>query len=291
MISVKMFWTFDPLLLSVSATTITVCISVQEWSPFSARRVRESFHGQIILRRTLGLIQVKQVRIPLISTSPFFSPWDFCMKLVPLALIHVQQNTSLHSKRRIHSKGTIPLVFPCLSPPCQVRSPLPAAGPTVRRSLPALTSWCATTACTRGTWPSCSLPSEQEEEEEEEGDNMLCQLVEKDAGTWSAYMVPCQTWLKWWAQLMPPSASRRRETPMRPSRRISTSAQSGHLTVKLSLRGDKTTVILSQEEESSREMRKMLIRYFGNFSTLALASFFILKNCVTLKICWTINWI
>lgn len=114
--------------------------------------------------------------------------------MVPLTLIHAQQNTSLHSKSWINSKAMISPVFPCPSPPCQVRSPLPAAGPTVRRSLPALTSWCATTACTRGTWPSCSLPSEQREEEddEEEGDNMLCQLVEKDAGTWSAVMVPCQ---------------------------------------------------------------------------------------------------
>lgn len=79
------------------------------------------------------------------------------------ALIRVQQNTSVHSLWWIHSKATISLLFPCLSPPCQVRSRLPAAGPTVRRSLPALTSWCATTACTRGTWPSCSLPSEHRE--------------------------------------------------------------------------------------------------------------------------------
>lgn len=81
---------------------------------------------------------------------------------------------------------------PCLSTPCQARSLLPAAGPTVRRSLPALTSWCATTACTRGTWPSCSLPSEEEEDEEEE-DMMSCQRVEEDAGAWSAVMGPCQT--------------------------------------------------------------------------------------------------
>lgn len=73
----------------VSATT-TFCISVQEWSPFSVRRVRESFHGQIILRHTLGLIQVKQVRIPLFSTSPLFSQSDVCLEKVSLALTKMQ---------------------------------------------------------------------------------------------------------------------------------------------------------------------------------------------------------
>lgn len=64
-------------------------------------------------------------------------------------------------------------------------------------------SWCATTACTRGTWPSCSLPSEQREEEEdeeaeedeedEEADNMLCQAASGESRRSLVSMVPCQT--------------------------------------------------------------------------------------------------
>lgn len=36
--------------------------SVQEWSRFSVRSVRKSFHGPIILRHTLRFTQVKQVQ-------------------------------------------------------------------------------------------------------------------------------------------------------------------------------------------------------------------------------------
>lgn len=64
-------------------------------------------------------------------------------------------------------------------------------------------SWCATTACTRGTWPSCSPSSEHREEEEEEEemekegeeevDDMSCRFAEKDGAAWSTVTVPCQT--------------------------------------------------------------------------------------------------
>ena len=142
-----------------------------------------------------------------------------------------------------YSKAMPSLVFLYLCPLCQVRSPLPAAGPTVRRSLPALTSWCATTACTRGTWPSCSLPSErwEEEEDEEEGDNMACQIVEKDAWSLVSIYDALADLLMWWAQLMPASVRHTlsgEETHWRPtrfSRCMSASTCYGFVTLKLRL--------------------------------------------------------
>lgn len=66
---------------------------------------------------------------------------------------------------------------------------------------------------------------------------MLCQLVEKDAGAWSAVMVPCQTRLQGWSQLMPPPQPRDSNDP-RDRREASCS---GHLTLKLRLRGYNAT--------------------------------------------------
>lgn len=182
-------------------------------------------------------------------------------------------------------------VFPCSSPPCQVRSLLPAAGPTVRRSLPALTSWCATTACTRGTWPSCSLPSEQREEEEdkEEGDNMLCQLVEKDVWSLVSGYGAMPDLRRWWAQLMPLSATRLQENRLTDDPQDLQNAPQLALILVIWHKDSERVQYHSHSEPRRRtEYEEMLIHYFGYFSTLALASCFIVKKCVTFKMCWIV---
>lgn len=97
--------TFHFFFTSVSATAPTC---VQEWSPLSARRVTESFHGQIILRLTLGLIQVKQVRIPFFYLSVILPLFRFYFVRF---YFHIQPNTNVWSLSQIHSKAKIICFF------------------------------------------------------------------------------------------------------------------------------------------------------------------------------------
>lgn len=162
-------------------------------------------------------------------------------------------------------------LFPQLSLFCQVRSLLPAAGPTVRRSLPALTSWCATTACTRGTWASCNLPFK------ERGEGRWQRAVPASGGqTLDSGQCFCSLFIVLRTDDARDTTSRQ-QTDRKPSRCL-ICRKVGQPNNAEPVRHLFYLAFLSFQ----CKMKKMLIHTFVN-----ILSFFYCNNGFILKICWT----